>query len=191
MSLPATDRAHFDEADNSTQKHTIPMRAWIVVAGSAALATAGLTTYVVTGSWLEKAFGVSTSGVGAIVMGLGIFELVASSSSAAFADRIGKFRSTLAAELLLILGLMIMVLADDQLWIGVVGLLVFLLGFEYAIVTSFSLLSEAMPEARGRILSVGHATTSNVTVPGTVTLASGRRRVLRGRRRGISRRWPR
>ena len=49
----------------------------------------------------------------------------------------------------LLVGLAVMVGADDRLWIGIVGLVVFLLGFELAFVVSLSLVSEAMPDARG------------------------------------------
>ena len=40
---------------------------------------------------------------------------------------------------------------------GAVGLLVFFLGFEFSIVTSFSIVSEAMPQARGRALAANSA----------------------------------
>ena len=59
-----------------------------------------------------------------------------------------------------------MVLADGRLGIGIIGLLVFLLGFEFAFVTSLSLVSEAMPGARGSTLAVSNAV-------GTVARASG------------------
>jgi predicted MFS family arabinose efflux permease len=59
-----------------------------------------------------------------------------------------------------------MLMADDRLGIGIAGLLVFLLGFEFAFVTSLSLVSEAMPDARGTTLAVSNAV-------GTVARAVG------------------
>jgi len=41
--------------------------------------------------------------------------------------------------------------------IGAIGLFLFFLGFEFAIVTSFSIVSEAMPAARGRALATNNA----------------------------------
>ena len=143
--------------DTPALKTRVHRRARFVIGGHAFLSTAGLSAFVVTGTWLEESFGVSTGGIGTITLGLGMVELAASSGSAAFADRLGKHRSTLVAEVVLMTGLIVMVLADDRLAIGVIGLLLLLLGFEYAIVTSSSLVSEAMPEAKGRILGVNQA----------------------------------
>ena len=132
-------------------------RAWLVVGGSALLTLAGISVFVVSGSWLSDSFDVSTSGIGVVAMGFGAAELTASTSIAAFADRLGKLRSTLAGICTLLVGVGIMAIAGDRLAVGVVGLLVFLLGFEYGFVTSLSLTSEAMPESRGATLAIGSA----------------------------------
>jgi predicted MFS family arabinose efflux permease len=121
------------------------------------MATAGLSVFVISGTWLSDAFGVSTAGIGLAAMAFGAIELVASTSTAAFADRLGKLRSTLAGLLTLVAGLGIMLSANGNLAIGMVGLMVFLLGFEYGFVTSLSLTSEAMPEARGTTLALSNA----------------------------------
>lgn len=144
----------------------MPVRAWFVIAGSSMMAMAGLSVFVVSGTWLDDAFGVSTGGLGTIAMTFGAVELVASSSTAAFADRLGKLRSTVGGLLTLGVGLVVMLNADDRLVVGVTGLLLFLLGFEFGFVTSLSLISEAGPEARGHTLAIASAS-------GTVTRASG------------------
>jgi predicted MFS family arabinose efflux permease len=145
--------------------------AWYVLFGSALMAAAGLSVFVVSGIWLEDAFGVSTGGLGAIAMTFGAFELAASSGTAAFADRLGKLRSTLGGLLLLGAGLCVMLAAGDSLAIGVVGLLLFLFGFEYGFVTSLSLMSEAMPGARGRTLALGNGI--GTVARASATIASG------------------
>lgn len=145
--------------------------AWLVVVGSATTAMAGLSVFVVSGAWLDDAFGVPTGGLGAVAMGFGAVELLASASSAGFADRIGKRRSTVAALLLLAVGLTLMANAGGTLAIGVIGLLTMLVGFEYAFVTSLSLVSEAMPEARGRTLAIGNGV--GTAARGSGAIASG------------------
>ena len=145
---------------------SITARAWLVMMGSATIAMAGLSVFVVSGSWLDDAFGVSTGGIGAVAMLFGATELTASLGSAAFADRIGKLRTTLVGLFALLVGLAIMMTADDRLWVGVAGLIVFLLGFELAFVVSLSLVSEAMPDARGTTMAASNAV-------GTVARASG------------------
>jgi MFS transporter, DHA1 family, inner membrane transport protein len=144
----------------------ITPRAWLVMIGSATTAMAGLSVFVVSGTWLDGAFGVSTGGIGAVAMLFGATELVASLGSAAFADRLGKLRTTVGGLALLLVGLTVMVGANDQLWMGIVGLVVFLLGFELAFVVSLSLVSESMPDSRGATLAVSNAV-------GTVARAGG------------------
>ncbi len=152
------DDLHPDGALSDLRRRPpLTVRAWLVVGGSALLALAGISVFVVSGSWLSDSFDVSTSGIGVVAMGFGAVELTASTSIAAFADRLGKVRSTLAGICTLLVGIGFMSIAGDRLAVGVVGLLVFLLGFEYGFVTSLSLTSEAMPEARGATLAIGNA----------------------------------
>ena len=145
--------------------------AWRLVFASAAIAMAGLTTLVIVGTWLGERLGVSTSGVGLAAMAFGLAELSSSASSAAFSDRIGKQSSTRFALLFVLGGALIMSQAGSSLVVGVVGLLFFFLGFEYSIVTSFAILSEAMPLARGRVLATGSAV--GTASRGVGTIASG------------------
>ncbi|MBG7603083.1 MAG: MFS transporter [Actinobacteria bacterium] len=145
------------ERDVRVPRQPLTKRAWLVVFGSALMATAGLSVFVISGTWLHDAFGVSTAGIGFAAMAFGGIELLASTSTAAFADRLGKLRSTIAGLMTLVVGLAIMLSSNGHLAVGMVGLLIFLLGFEYGFVTSLSLTSEAMPEARGTTLALSNA----------------------------------
>lgn len=130
---------------------------WIVIGASATVSMAGLTTIVVAGTWLDETLGVSTAGVGFVAMAFGAAELIASASSSAFADAFGKRRSMQFALAAVIIGLVIVSQAGTSLLVGTIGLFIFFVGFEYSIVTSFSLISEALPEARGQAIGVGSA----------------------------------
>jgi predicted MFS family arabinose efflux permease len=164
---PRLDRVDLEAAPRDRRTSTsITLRAWLVMIGSATTAMAGLSVFVISGSWLDDAFGVSTGGVGAVAMLFGATELISSLGSAAFADRVGKLRTTLGGLAGLLVGLVVMVSAGDRLWIGIVGIVVFLLGFELAFVVSLSLVSESMPDSRGSTLAVGNAV-------GTVARATG------------------
>jgi DHA1 family inner membrane transport protein len=165
------DTTAIDAAGTAPGIGALTAQAWAVIIGSALLALSGLSVFAISGSWLDDAFGVSTGGLGAVAMGFGALELLGSMASAGFADRIGKFRSTVIGTALLVVGLGIMSRADSTLWIGVVGILIFLCGFEFGFVTSLSLVTEAMPEARGTTiaLSSGVGTVSR----GGGTIASG------------------
>lgn len=133
----------------------ITLTAWLVMIGSALTAMAGLSVFVISGSWLDDEFGVSTGGIGVIAIAFGATELAASLSVATFADRFGKLRSTLVGQATLIAGLSLMLVADE-LWLGLAGILLFLLGFEFGFVSSLSLVSEAMPDARGATIAISN-----------------------------------
>jgi MFS transporter, DHA1 family, inner membrane transport protein len=149
----------------------ITARAWLVMVGSATTAMAGLSVFVISGSWLDGAFGIPTSGIGAVAVGFGAVELVSSLASAGVADRLGKLRSTVAGLVVLVAGLGVMVVAGDAVVVGIAGLLIFLLGFEFAFVTSLSLVSESMPDARGTTLAISNAVATIARASGAV--ASG------------------
>ena len=155
--------ASIDDGDRPAREFGRPARvpitsdAWIIIAASSSVGLAGLTTIVVAGTWLDEVLGVSTGGVGLVAMAFGVAELFASSSSSAFADRLGKRRTMQFSATLLLLGLGVILGAGTSLLLGVLGLFTFFVGFEYSIVTSFSLVSEAMPAARGQAIGVGNA----------------------------------
>ena len=143
--------------------------AWLTIAASAAIGITGLTTVVIAGTWLDNAFGLSTEGVGLIAMAFGAAELLASSSSAVIADRIGPSRATRIALMLAVVGLVVMTQAGSSLAVGALGLFLFFVGFEFAIVTSFAVVSEAMPSARGRVLSFNTAVSTVVRGAGVAS----------------------
>ncbi len=135
----------------------IPVRAWLVMVGTSLMALAGISVFVISGTWLDDRFGVSTAGLGAVAMAFGGAELLASSSTAAFADRLGKLPSVIGGLGMLALGLVVMLSAGDAVLVGVAGLLLFLVGFEYGFVTSLAIVSEAVPHARGTTIALTSA----------------------------------
>jgi DHA1 family inner membrane transport protein len=159
--------ATIDDGDRDVEPATAPkdktpitLDAWLIIGVSASVALAGLAMIAIVGTWLDDVLGVSTAGIGLVAISFGVAEFLASIGSSAFADRFGKRRTMQFSVTFLLFGLGVISSADSSLLIGTLGLIVFFLGFEYSIVTSFSLVSEAMPEARGRALGVGNATST-------------------------------
>lgn len=150
---------------------SLPARAWAVIVGSALLAMSGLSVFAISGSWLDDDFGVSTGGLGLVAMGFGAIELLGSTASAGLVDRLGKLKSTLIGIAFLIAGQVLMVLANDRLWLGVLAILVFLGGFEFAFVTSLSLVTEATPDSRGVTIALSNGV--GTVARGSGTIASG------------------
>ncbi|CAN5608542.1 MFS transporter [soil metagenome] len=135
----------------------LPRSAWPALFASALVGGAGLGVFVISGAWLSDSYGVSTAGLGVVVAGFGLLELTASGASAAFSDRVGKRRSVALGITGLMCGLAVTATAGGSLVVAVIGLTIFLTGFEYAFVTSLSLVSEAAPDARGRALGIGNS----------------------------------
>ncbi len=158
-------------AGDGTEPGRLTRRAMALIAMSAAIATGGLSTIVIVGTWLEDSFDVSTGEVGLTAMAFGLAELVASGSSARFSDQLGKARTTGAALVAVLFGLAVMVSADASFVVAIIGLALFFIGFEYAIVTSFSIVSEAAPLARGRALAANNA--FGTLARGAGTICSG------------------
>lgn len=110
--------------------------------------------FVTQSTWLKDVLGANESMLGNLFIIIGIAELTGSLAVVAFADRIGKRRSVLASFMVTSVCLLLMPLFDTN-WISTVILLfIFYFMIEYAIVATFPLLSEALPQARGTMMAL-------------------------------------
>ena len=137
-----------------TRRERLPRSAWPPMLASAAIAATGMSVFIVSGTWLDDAHGVSTGGLGLVAAGFGALELMSSSGVALFADRFGPRRSVAAGLLVLGCGLAIVATSGSSQTLAIAGLAVFLTGFEYGFVSSLTLVSEAAPDARGRAIGL-------------------------------------
>ena len=160
-----------EHVDRTAPRVPLPRSAWFPMLASATTAAAGLGTFVVSGAWLDDAYGISTGGLGVVAAGFGAIELIASTSVAAVGDRIGSRRSVLIGLAGLFAGLGVMLVAGETRSIAIVGLLVFLAGFEFGFVSSLTLVTEAAPLARGRAIGISNA--CGTVARATAVVASG------------------
>lgn len=158
------------QTDTNAAQERLPRTAWYPMLASAATAAAGLGTFVISGAWLDDAYGISTGGLGVVAATFGIVELGSSTAVATIGDRIGSRRSVLIGLVGLLAGLSVMLLADSRS-VAISGLLIFLAGFEYAFVSSLTLVTEAAPKARGRAIGVSNA--CGTVARGAAVIASG------------------
>jgi DHA1 family inner membrane transport protein len=156
LAAVGSDAPHVD-VDAPRDRSPLPTSAWAPMIGSALTAAAGLGTFVVSGAWLDDAYGLSTGGLGVVAAGFGVVELVASMTVATRGDRMGARRSVLVGHSILLAGVATMWAAGESRTLAIVGLLVFLSGFEFGFVSSLTLVSEAAPHARGRALGLSNA----------------------------------
>lgn len=113
--------------------------------------------FVSYASWLSTDFGASTRQLGLVFGLLGIVELAGSGGAALFTDRIGKRRAVLMGFGLTGLTMLALPLASGRWGLFLVLFLLFDLCFEFAIVSSFPLLSGLGRAARGAVLALGVA----------------------------------
>jgi predicted MFS family arabinose efflux permease len=140
-----------------TTRVPLPRSAWLPILASASTSAAGLGTFVVSGAWLNDAYGVSTGGLGVIAAAFGGIELASSSGVALLGDRIGTRRSVRIGLLVLGAGVGVILMAGDSRFVAVAGLLTLLAGFEYAFVSSLTMVTEAAPASRGRAIGISNA----------------------------------
>jgi predicted MFS family arabinose efflux permease len=107
-------------------------------------------------SWFETQFGLSAQQRGMTQTLFGAFEIAASAGSSLFLDRIGKKRGVTGGLIILCVGyVMLLSFGPLALWLGLAAMSVTFLGFEFSVVSSLSIGSEQVPQARGTMLALG------------------------------------
>ena len=126
---------------------------------TALMAAAGLFTgaaefiSVVLGAWFEDSFGIALAAIAGLTALIGLFELSGSSLTALITDRVGKRRAVMYGLAVGAVGYVAMALGRDTLVLGVGAAMLAFAAFEFTIVSTFPLASEAAPNARARYLA--------------------------------------
>ncbi len=129
-------------------------RSSIALLGAAGLfAGAAEFMSVVLGAWFEDAFMIALGAIAGLTALIGLFELSGSSLTAAITDRLGKRRAVMAGLLIGATGYLLMAIGRDTLVLGVGAAMLAFAAFEFMIVSTFPLASEAVPNARARYLA--------------------------------------
>ncbi len=125
--------------------------ALIVVAGLFSGAAESIS--VVLGAWFEDSFEIAVGAIAGLSALLGLFELSGSSLTALITDRLGKKRAVLFGLSAGALCYLAMGLAHDSLVLGIGAAALGFAAFEFTIVSTYPLASEAAPNARARYLA--------------------------------------
>lgn len=124
----------------------------------ALLMAASQSGFVTFGSWLHDRFGFGDGALAGIAFLLGLGELAASFSTTRFTDRWGKRRSVRrGAGLMIPTAVLLAVGLSAHLGSGIPMLMLFFLGFEFAIVSSISLTSNLVPGRPSAGIGIGIA----------------------------------
>jgi predicted MFS family arabinose efflux permease len=114
--------------------------------------------FVVYGAWFEQDFMVSLVTLGFSTVAIGTAELAGESITAIFSDRLGLKKAVIFGLCLAISAYLLLPFVGRTLPLAMVGMFCIFLSFEFTIVTSFSLSTELMPEARATMMSGFYAT---------------------------------
>ena len=125
-------------------------RAWLVPLSMFGLMGASQCLFVTFGDWLADDFDFGAGRIAAVGFALGAGELLSSVSSARYTDRIGKERSVALGALLMIPAAIVLAGFDSLLAVGLMGLAVFIVGFEYAVVSMLPIATSLFAGAPGK-----------------------------------------
>jgi predicted MFS family arabinose efflux permease len=134
--------------------------------------------FVVYGIWLEERFALSVVALGTATTVIGVAELLGEGLTATIADRVGLKRAVIIGLSLSSLSYALLPFIGHTLSLALGALFLTFLTFEFTIVTSFSLFTELLPQARGALMSSLLASTGvgrvvGALLGGPVWLAGG------------------
>lgn len=130
-------------------KGRITGRAWLAVLTMFFIMSSAQNLFVTFGSWLADDYGFAAAQLTIVGFSLGAVELFSSLFSANRTDRWGKERSIVLGTALIVPGGLMLALGSDTLAIGLLGLGIYLLGFEFAVVSLLPIASEIVPDNPG------------------------------------------
>lgn len=155
------------------QTGRVPSWGWWAIAGFFCLMGASQALFVTFGSWLDDTFGLGAVGLATITVVLGFGELAASLTSAQRTDVWGKELSAIAGAALMVPTGLTLAMWHDQMAVGLTLLVVSILGFEFAIVSSLAIGSRLVPGSPARgvgtMVAAGTSGRALVSIPATAS----------------------
>lgn len=134
--------------------------------------------FVVYGAWLEDSFGLSIVALGLGTSTIGLAELLGETMTAALADRIGLKRSVMTGLTSCIIFYVLMPLVSQTIPLAFVSLFLIFVTFEFVVVTSVSMATELLPQARATMMATymaaaGLGRVAGALIGGPVWLVGG------------------
>jgi predicted MFS family arabinose efflux permease len=144
-----TNEARVPHESHSTTPQRVTGNSWLVVATMFFIMCSAQNLFVTFGAWLEDEFQFGAARLAVAGFSLGLVELVASVSSSRQTDKWGKERSIALGALLVIPGGIFLCLGSNNLIIGLIGVFIYFLGFEFSVVSLLSLATSLVPNSPG------------------------------------------
>ncbi|MDX1520028.1 MAG: MFS transporter [Anaerolineae bacterium] len=126
--------------------------AWGALSFSLLISLANDNLFVILGVWLES-FNLSVAAVGFSASVIGVAELIGELMTASIADRLGLRRAVYGGLFLAAIAYVALPLTQASLPLALAGIFCLFLFFEFTVVTSLSLFTEVLPQARATMMS--------------------------------------
>lgn len=146
LGLPRDD-AHAPVHEHGSGR--VPARAWWIFGSSFLLMGASQCVSITFGPWFEDEFGYTSAAIIAVVIVLGVFELASSIGSSRVTDAWGKETSMRRGVLLMVVAGLAMSAGSSSAFVAVPMLVLFIAGFEFALVSMLPLAANLVPAAGG------------------------------------------
>lgn len=136
------DRRRFSRTD--ADAISVPIRArptargWQFVIAMGFMLLSIQMLIAVLGPWLQDDHGFTSAGLTVVTFVMGVFELGSSFAAVRLTDIWGGWRSVMRGGSLLIPASVLFTVSHDSLWLGLLAFALITLGFEYCIISSFS-----------------------------------------------------
>jgi len=127
--------------------------AWGTVCCGFLVNAANDVLFVVYGSWLESAFGLSAVALGLSVTVIGVAELAGEGFTAFLADRIGLHRAIMIGVGLSGVSYLFLMLSSGSLPVALAAVFLIFVAVEFTIVSSLSFSTELLPQSRATMLA--------------------------------------
>lgn len=128
--------------------------AWANLMVSGLIMFASLHVIITHGAWLNQEYGLGPASLGVVALVSGIGDLCGSVLVSLVTDRIGKRRSVLLGTAATIVAYLLLPIVNVGLVVAVAGITLVRFSFEFTIVSNLSLMSEQMPDKRGKIMTL-------------------------------------
>jgi DHA1 family inner membrane transport protein len=149
ISNRVTNEVREVHVSRSTTPQRVTGNSWLVVATMFFIMCSAQNLFVTFGAWLEDEFQFGAARLAVAGFSLGLVELAASVSSSRQTDKWGKERSIAFGALLVIPGGIFLVLGSQNLIVGLVGVFIYFLGFEFSVVSLLPLATKLVPNSPG------------------------------------------
>lgn len=146
LSWPAV-RRFFDLGANGRSA-----RSALLVSGCVMFAA--MNVFINYGTWLEADYGLGAAQLGTVALVLGFSDLSGSVLASLVGDRLGKRRTLLWGTAVATVAYGLLPFFNQGVLIAVAGLLVARFAFEFSIVGVITLVSEQVPQQRGKMMTM-------------------------------------